>query len=79
MEEDLGQYLDVDDDDVSQLQFYFLLLSWLLWWLLLLQLVQEECTELEGLKRVPMAYEEPAGLWWNPAETGSDQTKCMRQ
>eukprot|EP00731_Ephydatia_muelleri_P002529 Em0001g2529a len=53
VEEDLGQYLDVDDDD----------------------LVQEECTELEGLKRVPMAYEEPAGLWWNPAETGSDQTK----
>ena len=40
----------------------------------LLQLVQEECTGLEGMKRVPMAYEEPAVLWWNPI---SDQTNCV--
>lgn len=51
-EEELGQYLDIDDND----------------------LVQEECTGLEGMKRVPMAYEEPAGLWWNPI---SDQTNCV--
>eukprot|EP00731_Ephydatia_muelleri_P002533 Em0001g2533a len=54
VEEDLGQYLDVDDDD----------------------LVQEECTELEGLEEstngVRKSQRDFGGI---PAETGSDQTK----
>lgn len=54
-EEELGPYLDIDNDD----------------------LVQEECTDLTGLKKVPMVYEEPAGLWWSPTDTNTDKSKCI--